>query len=50
MYLLGMMRRNLGSCSISVWIMARLLQVASAVELVDATLLACDNKEAQRMS
>ena len=32
------MRRNLGSCSKSVWIMACVLQAASAVKLVGTTL------------
>ena len=32
------MRRNLGSCSISVWIIPCVLQGCSAVKLVDATL------------
>ena len=45
-----MMRRNLGSCTISVRIVACLLQAAKAVELVDATLLGCDNKEMQKKS
>ena len=40
-----MMRQILGSCSIPVWIMACLLQAASAVKLVDATLLGCDKNK-----
>ena len=45
-----MMRRVLGNCSIAVWNMTWLLQAASTVNLVDATLIACDNEETRRKS
>ena len=40
--------RNARNCSLSVWIMACVLQATSAVKLVDAPVLACDNRETLR--